>query len=212
MSSARSIPYDGCWNEAGVHGDGTCELLAEVVHCRNCRHFAEAAARIRDRTDAENDPSVTAATAAPLRSDGPRTRAFVFRIGREWLALPLETITEVLPAARLHSLPHRPPAVAGVAAWGGELVIAIALESVLSIETDGKAPARMIVAARGADRFVFPASEVAGAADLAELKKLPPSVKHAPRHAAKAVASWNQRSVTLLDAERLFKNCAERLS
>lgn len=212
MSDAQLVPWDGCWNDIGVHGDGSCALIETVVHCRNCRHFASAAARILDRTPAETDTSTAAAIAAPRLMVERGARAFVFRIGREWLALPLTAVVEVMPSLRVHRLPHRSAAVAGVVPCGGELVIAIALDKLLSIESDGKAPTRMVVAARGADRFVFPASEVAGETQLGDLKKLPATVKQSPRHSAHAVTSWNRRTVTLLDAERLFQTCSERLS
>ncbi|HBP1772226.1 TPA: chemotaxis protein CheW, partial [Pseudomonas aeruginosa] len=34
---------DDCWNRIGVHGDKSCERLAEHVHCRNCEVYAAAA-------------------------------------------------------------------------------------------------------------------------------------------------------------------------
>ena len=31
---------DDCWNRIGVHGDKSCPLLDEHVHCRNCAVYA----------------------------------------------------------------------------------------------------------------------------------------------------------------------------
>ena len=31
---------DDCWNRIGVHGNKSCPLLAEHVHCRNCAVYA----------------------------------------------------------------------------------------------------------------------------------------------------------------------------
>ncbi|MCW1245836.1 chemotaxis protein CheW, partial [Pseudomonas sp. SAICEU22] len=40
---------DDCWNRIGVHGDKSCPLLAEHIHCRNCSVYSAAATRLLDR-------------------------------------------------------------------------------------------------------------------------------------------------------------------
>ena len=40
---------DDCWNRIGIHGDKSCPLLAEHIHCRNCAVYSAAATRLLDR-------------------------------------------------------------------------------------------------------------------------------------------------------------------
>ena len=40
---------DDCWNRIGIHGDNSCPLLIEHIHCRNCAVYSAAATRLLDR-------------------------------------------------------------------------------------------------------------------------------------------------------------------
>ncbi|HCF6871985.1 TPA: chemotaxis protein CheW, partial [Pseudomonas aeruginosa] len=53
---------DDCWNRIGVHGDKSCERLAEHVHCRNCEVYAAAATYLLDRIALRQDQLDSAET------------------------------------------------------------------------------------------------------------------------------------------------------
>ncbi|MFO6078862.1 hypothetical protein ACLBUY_12210, partial [Pseudomonas aeruginosa] len=60
---------DDCWNRIGVHGDKSCERLAEHVHCRNCEVYAAAATYLLDRIALRQDQLDSAET-MPVGSAG----------------------------------------------------------------------------------------------------------------------------------------------
>ena len=31
---------DDCWNRIGIHGDKSCPLLSNHIHCRNCAVYS----------------------------------------------------------------------------------------------------------------------------------------------------------------------------
>ena len=132
-----------CWNRIGVAGDQSCEKLAVHVHCRNCEVYAGAAQRNLQRPVSDGYREQWAvhfrqAQQARTRAD---SAALVFRIGREWLALPAALIDSVAPQGASHRLPHRSGAgLLGVANVGGTLLPSIALATLLGID-DSDTPA-----------------------------------------------------------------------
>jgi chemotaxis-related protein WspD len=65
----------------------------------------------------------------------------VFRIGREWLALPTRVFDSVAPQAAPHALPHRSGrGLAGIVNIGGKLYPCMSLAQLLGID-DHDAPA-----------------------------------------------------------------------
>jgi len=123
--------------------------------------------------------------------------AMVFRVGAEWLAVPLALASSVAPSAPVHRLPHRGgahsgSALLGVVAAGGRLLPALSLARLLDIDTDAGAAApagrhafaRLLVLAeygsqRGAQpaapAFALPVDEVHGVVRYAGTALLPPA-------------------------------------
>lgn len=166
---------DDCWNRIGVTGDGTCSELAKFVHCRNCPVYSRAGAQLLNRRIpaeyrqewtrhisrvAKVEGQLLPARLSGLDSQRSRLSVVIFRLGDEWLALPTQTLQEVvalgtavspasgdeaqapgidLPASALaprcviHSLPHRRGSVVlGLVNVRGELVICVSLGRLLS--------------------------------------------------------------------------------
>ena len=95
---------DDCWNRIGIHGDKSCPLLAEHIHCRNCSVYSAAATRLLDRyslrqEDREHSVVLEADSDVVTRS------LLMFRLGEEWLGLPTRCLLEVAPQQAIHSLP-----------------------------------------------------------------------------------------------------------
>ncbi len=134
------VEMEDCWNRIGVAGDQSCPKLRQHVHCRNCEVYAGAAQRILRRPV---DPAYRADWAALLRAPEPEPAAadhsaLVFRVGREWLALPTAIVQSVAPVAPTHSLPHRSGrGLDGVVNVGGTLAPSMSLPVLLGI--DGQA-------------------------------------------------------------------------
>lgn len=134
---------DDCWNRIGVHGDKSCERLAEHVHCRNCEVYAAAATYLLDRIALRQDQLDSAETMDSQReqSDLGETRSIlVFRLGEEWFGLATGSLVEVAPMNPIHSLPHqRSRALQGVTNVRGALVACLSLGELLDLEP-GAAP------------------------------------------------------------------------
>lgn len=168
------IQIDDCWNRIGVSGDQSCGKLEQHVHCRNCDVYSGAAQRNLQRPVgaayrqewAEHFRQPAARDAANDQS------ALVFRIGREWLALPTATIGSVAPIAPSHKLPHRASrALLGIASVGGKLTPSMSLGALLGIdEHDAPATvgrhvfARLLVMRWEGQSFALPVADLHGIA------------------------------------------------
>jgi chemotaxis-related protein WspD len=163
---------DDCWRRIGVAGDRSCPELARQVHCRNCAVYADAAQRNLQRPV---DPGYRDAWARELAlPEAPPAAldaaAMVFRIGAEWLAVPVALASTVAPAAPVHRIPHRAGgALLGVVNVDGRVLPAVSLAPLLGIETAGvPAPGgrhvfeRLLVLAFRGLRVAMPVAEVAG--------------------------------------------------
>ncbi|MDD1966881.1 chemotaxis protein CheW [Pseudomonas putida] len=203
---------DDCWNRIGIHGDRSCPLLEEHIHCRNCSVYSAAATRLLDRYALAQEHRVVAG-AEELASDVQTRSLVVFRLGEEWLGLPTRCLVEVSPVQTIHSLPHqRSRALLGVANVRGALVACLSFVELLGLDVSfapaSKArvmPRMLIVAAEGGP-VVVPVDEVDGIHAI-EARLLDSA--SAPAHNANArftrgVVRWRDRSLRLLDEEQLL--------
>src|SRR4051794_25736525 len=104
VSPPGPAPVVDCWNRIGVWGDRSCPELANVVHCHNCPVFASAGRRFLDAPSPEGYlEEWTQRLAAPVEEQGQaRWSVLSFRIGEEWLALPVSVLVEVTPPRTVH--------------------------------------------------------------------------------------------------------------
>jgi chemotaxis-related protein WspD len=208
--------FDACWNSIGVRGDGSCGELERYVHCRNCPVYAQAALSVLDG-DAQADYSEewTAHVARPKRgADGDTQTVVIFRIGPEWLALPMRAVSEVADLRPIHSLPHRrSDLVLGLANVRGELLVCVSLGQVLGLEQSAEANReirrgaypRLLVIRRDNVRSACPVDEVHGVHRVRsrEMKNVPATVARATATYSKAILSWKGVSVGILDDQLL---------
>lgn len=211
---------DDCWNRIGIHGDRSCPLLVEHIHCRNCPVYAAAATTLLDRyalTREEHD--YVQGTSHQVET---RTRSIlVFRLGEEWLGLPTRCLTEIAPQQTIHSLPHqRSRALLGVANVRGALVACLSLVELLGLDTTVVAaqssrvmPRMLIVAAEGGP-VVVPVDEVHGIHAIEEhlLDCASTSGTHANARFTRGVVQWKDYSLRLLDEEQLLSAVNRSLS
>jgi chemotaxis-related protein WspD len=208
---------DACWNTIGVRGDGSCPELERYVHCRNCPVYSRAAL---DLLDSEVPPGYSeewttyVARPKPADEDDDTQTIVIFRIGSEWLALPMPAVLEVADLRPIHSLPHRRSGVVlGLANVRGELVVCVSLGQVLGLEqridanreARGAAQQRLLVIRRDDVRSACPVDQVHGIHRVRsrELREVPATIAKAAATYSKAVVSWNGHSVGLLDDQLL---------
>ncbi|MES1213021.1 MAG: chemotaxis protein CheW, partial [Singulisphaera sp.] len=132
----KQLPIiDDCWNRIGVGGDHSCPELPKFVHCHNCPVFATAGERLLASAPPEGYlEEMKARLAAPAAELLPDAHsALVFRIGEEWLALPVLVLVEVQPLRSVHRVPHRAGLLAGLVNIRGELELCARLGQLLAI-------------------------------------------------------------------------------
>lgn len=216
-----------CWNVIGVTGDRSCAELTAHTHCRNCPSYASAAATRLDRPVA--DEAIDVATeyyAAPREVENAASAScFVFRLGAEWLAIPMALLDEVVTTRATHSLPHRRGAVKiGVISVRGDIVVHVSLAGLLGIPDDAASPAgvhahrqsapRVVVLADRRGRIAISVDEVMGIHryDPVVLRPVPATLGQAMVSYASALLAVGDRIVGVLDGTRMLASLSHALS
>ena len=221
MTALPVVAANPCWQAVGVWGDRSCPELVKHTHCHNCPVFATAGRRFLDApSPAGYLDEWTARLAEPVRraADGV-IGALVFRLGEEWLALPVGVLVEVTQPRKPHRIPHRGGLLAGMVNVRGELHLCVRLDLLLGIDPPkaDRLPAtarpRMVVIRQDADRWAFAADDV----DLvrrvatADLASAPPTLARAAARVTRGVVHRGGRAIGLLDETRLFETLRERV-
>lgn len=163
-----------CWNTVGVWGIQLprCARLAEVIHCRNCDSYINAGRAIFDAQIPADFEAQWTNQCEQHKSSRlkPKNSVFVFRLGREWFALPVQALSEILHVRKIHRIPHRSDGfVLGLSNVRGQLKICFSLQKLLGDDErikdhhigETKLQSRQIVVNLDHDIFVFPVSETA---------------------------------------------------
>lgn len=213
-------PQPECWRTIGISGDKSCPELATFIHCRNCPVLAEAARTFFDRNaptgylDAWREILEEPSAAAETES----TSVLVFRLGKEWFALPAAALVEVTTPRPLHRIPHRAGGgLAGLVNIRGQLQLCMSLHALLGMSGGPTATAaatepaaRLLVVERPCDaaveRWVLGVDEVAGVHRVtrAAIREVPSTVSQAQARCSTALFEWQERTVGLLDEGRVF--------
>jgi chemotaxis-related protein WspD len=239
-TTAASTPaMNDCWNRIGVWGDKSCPELVPAVHCQNCPVFTAASTRFLDAPSPKGYlEEWTQRLIAPIEETARDLQSvLIFRVGEEWLALPVPVLIEVTIPRPIHRLPHRGGLLAGLVNIRGELQLCVHLAQVLGgkavardtvsadqhLSSSGQghhsaAPAagarsRMLVVQAGDDRWVFPVDEVDQVYRFpaAELTTAPATLARSSSHLTRGVFPWQERSVGYLDEARLFQLLRARI-
>lgn len=220
LLTATMPELDDCWNRIGVSGDGTCKVLVQHIHCRNCPVYAQAGLRLLDRPLAVGyrRESSQHVAQAKQRARPANTSVVVFRLGAEWLALDTRVFQEVAERRPVHSLPHRRQGVTlGLVNVRGELLICVSLGRLLRLP-DGPSRfgigTRLAVVRADAGPFAFPVDEVAGTHrfNRADLQQPPATLAKSTRSFCSGLFFWQGRTVGFLDWETLLFNLNRSLS
>lgn len=209
-SDAQAI--DDCWNRIGIHGDRSCPLLVEHIHCRNCSVYSAAATRLLDRYALAQEHRVSM-HGEELASDVQIRSIVVFRLGEEWLGLPTRCLVEVSPVQTIHSLPHqRSRALLGVANVRGALVACLSLVELLGLDTTvapvsaARIMPRMLIVSADGGPVVVPVDEVDGihAIEARLLDAASAPAQNTNARFTRGVMQWKNRSLRLLNEEQLL--------
>jgi chemotaxis-related protein WspD len=212
-----------CWNKIGVWGDAICPELVVHTHCRNCPVYSAAAAEL---LNGEPPAGYLAEWTRHFAREKPvvekETHSVVlFRIGAEWLALPVTVFKEVSEVKPIHSLPHRRNRIVlGLVNIRGELLICVSLAEMLNLEKtpavalEAKAHPYLLVISYEGSRLVFPVDEVAGIHHFNPhaLHEVPATVSGAMSTYSSGILSWRDKSVGCLNEQLLVYTLNKSLS
>ena len=210
---------DDCWNRIGIHGDKSCPLLIEHIHCRNCAVYSAAATRLLDRYALQQEDREQVCVAA--ESEVTTRSLLMFRLGEEWLGLATRSLVEVAPLQAIHSLPHqRSRALLGVANVRGALVACLSLvellglDGVSSVASGARVMPRMLIIAAHGGPVVVPVDEVDGihAIDEHILEAASRSGTQASAKYTRGVLQFKGRSLRWLDEEQLLSAVTRSLT
>ena len=217
LADAQAI--DDCWNRIGIHGDKSCPLLADHIHCRNCQVHAAAATRLLDRYALQQDDHRP--VCAEAAEDVVTRSLLMFRLGEEWLGIATRCLVEVAPLQPIHSLPHqRSRALLGVANVRGALVACLSLVELLGLDaashpaSTGRIMPRMLIIAAQDGPVVVPVDEVGGihAIDERTLSAASASGSQASGRFTQGVFQWKGRSLRWLDEAQLLSAVTRSLT
>jgi chemotaxis-related protein WspD len=210
---------DDCWNRIGIHGDKSCPLLTEHIHCRNCAVYSAAATRLLDRYALQQDDRVQ--HSATVETEVKTRSLLMFRLGEEWLGLATRSLVEVAPLQAIHSLPHqRSRALLGVANVRGALVACLSLVELLgldatnNVDSSARVVPRMLIIAAHGGPVVVPVDEVDGihAIDERILDAASQSGTQASGKYTRGVLPFKGRSLRWLDEEQLLSAVTRSLT
>jgi chemotaxis-related protein WspD len=218
---------DQCWTHIGVGGDRSCEELAAAIHCHNCKVYETAGRSLLERDVPIEYLKEWTAVFAQLPTESQSTQqgggvaepfsALIFRLSREYFALPMSMLQEVTPPMPIHSVPHsRSNALLGLVNVRGRILLCASLNLLLGLTrpavTDDSAQQKMLVV--GSERtWVFLVDEVERIQRFegSELKAPPVVVSHASDTYTQGVMDWHDKKVNYLDAELLLHSLDRKL-
>jgi len=216
-----------CWNRIGTMSPAgaTCPELAELVHCRNCRQFQSQAGRLLEIPPPPGylQEWETAIAAEREIADCRSEPLFVFRLGREWLALPAVAIKSTGTPSPIHRLPYKSDQILlGLANIAGRLQLFFSLKGLLAME-ETEAPAtmasqlfgiRFVEVLSGGFGWAFAADEIAEVKryDRAAEGNIPQTVSGLETSYIRKVFVEPGRTVGVLDDELLASSLKRRLS
>jgi chemotaxis-related protein WspD len=210
--------HNDCWNRIGVFGDGTCPELAKVIHCRNCPVYAAGGRSLLEReppADYLREWTQALAEAKDEDQAEDTLSVLIFRLGREWLALPTHVCQEVAEMRPIHTLPHRSgPVLLGLVNIRGQIRLCVSLRELLGLEpaedsgrpTSNKNPRCLVVIAGDSYHWVLLVDELHGIQrfHLSAVRDAPVTVAKAAPRLTKAVIDWQDKAVGYLDDALLF--------
>ena len=233
-TEAAAARLDDCWNRIGVFGDRSCPELLNCVHCRNCQVYSAAGRSLLERLPPSDYlqewTSVLAETkrgseSSSLSADGSVVRSdqslsvMIFRLANELFALPVGVFLEVSAPFVVHSVPGRSNQLfLGMVNVRGEIMLAASLTNLLGLTvtppSSQASAGRMAVAGTPEGKWVFPIDEIYGIYlfNRDDVRAAPVVITNANHSYACGVFQWQNRSIALLDPDRIFNMLTTEIS
>lgn len=219
MKDLTAQTRERCWKRVGVWGkEGPrCPELAHVIHCRNCEVFTQAGRNLLERPLPETYRDAWTNILAERKEEEILgwVSFVIFRVHKEWMALPTELFAEIIELQSIHRIPHRREGVLlGIVNVHGEIQLCASLESLLGIERAstpetgdrGEVFRRMMVIHYNGEGWVFPVAEICGVYHVVPrcFENVPVTIAKSKSSFTKAIFRWEGKDVALLDHELML--------
>jgi len=214
-----------CWNKTGIRGNRACPELAKHIHCRNCPRYESAGRNLFDREPPEAYlEEATKIIAEPYKKEEVRKKTcLVFRLGSEWLGLPVGIFVELTRPRPIRRVPHRSNQVfLGLASIHGDIQLCFSMDALLGVQPAENVKAtpaagvlkRFCVISANNRKWTFPADEVYGLGGYAEheIQPAPVTVAKTIQKYATGIVVVNSRQTGLLDDELIIAAFERSLS
>lgn len=159
----------------------------------------------------------------PVQQPVEDLSVLVFRLEKEWFALPLMFLKEVAHRRSMHQIPHRSNKILlGVVNLNGELQLYVDLNALLGVAPQ-TAPDldwilyeqnRMVAITKSSELWVFPVEEIGGIYhwNASALENVPVNISKSTANYLKGIMKVDDRIVGLLDEELLFSSLKRSIS
>lgn len=218
MDKQDNKHIDDCWNRIGVWRRGTqrCEKLDRVIHCYNCAVYSDVGHSLLDRQAPEGYAkewtNFLSKEITESRTD--LNSVLVFRLGSEWLGIPVSLINEITLMRSIFDLPHNNNRVIrGLVNIRGILTICISLGSLLGVdkpdedwEEDEHSIQRLIILSLESGDVVFPVSEIHSIVRFSEdeLSSAPSSSRKNDTGFIIGMLDWKNQHVGCIDRDKII--------
>jgi chemotaxis-related protein WspD len=202
-----------CCKTIGVFGDGSCERLGELIHCRNCPEYARAGRRLFDRPQSRQEQDQWTELLSREKEVEPAgtVSAVVFKAAGEWFALRTAFLQEITDLRPVHSVPYRSGEIfRGLANINGELLLCVDPAPVMGLAPQPSTFRRMIVAVKDGHRFALLVEDLRGVHRIAPaaITRPPATVAKSPVALAAGLFALDATPVGLLDEQLFFEALA----
>lgn len=214
MTNTKADNDYSCWREIGTAGDGSCDLLSEYVHCRNCPQYSAIGRTLFDRemsADYRQEVSEELAAAAAVTEE--TESLLILRAGSEWFALRTQRFEGISRYQKPYVVPFRSGSLlAGLVNVNGELLLCISLEAALGLPpgsgTETAGGPRLCVVGNGNERFAFGVDEILGVRHVpsSKMQHVPVTLAKSPSAQVISCFEVDGRNVGLIDEQRLFNS------
>jgi chemotaxis-related protein WspD len=141
----------------------------------------------------------------------------VFRVSKEWFALPSGCLQEIAEKRSIHRIPrNKNTDIGGVVNIGGEVRICYSLASILGVKDlpeedrkfDNHSATRFIVTILNGECYVFNVEQVCGLSWYGDnaIHPVPATVEYAGDNMIAGIISHNKNKVSVLDIGKLQRN------
>ena len=220
-----TLKINDCWNKIGVwsNSDNRCEKLDDVIHCYNCDVYSNAGRSLlnRESPDGYGDDWADILASEKKSKSKNLQSAVVFRLGGEWMSLPVSIINEITLLRNIYDIPHnRNKKIRGMVNIRGELIICMSLGNLLGVEKpdddfvyNEHSINRLITIREANGCIVFPVSEIDGIIhyEKDELATAPDTVRNSTKNLIKGVTVVNDKNVGCIDYSALLSEISGNL-